>query len=110
MDAQGSPGTRWSELPIICPTCGNRGETDDDWERNAAVPFKLVEEVVRSFEFSATVDDAKRLFIAADVETDEVDWESGNGMRIECMACFGQFPIPDGADIDFVSSRWSNGG
>src|SRR5205814_8883855 len=98
--------TRWSELPIICPTCGNRGETNGEWKRNAAVSFKRVEEVVRSFEFSAVIDNAKRLFIAADVESDEVDWASGKDLRIECMSCFAQFPIPDGADIDFVSSRW----
>ncbi|SRR6266851_3181826 len=110
MDTEANHETPWTELPIICPTCGNRGETDGDWERNAAVPFKLVEEVVRSFEFSAMVGDAQRLLIVVDVETDEVDWESGNGMRVECMVCFSQFAIPEGAEIDFVSSRWSDAG
>src|SRR5260370_42028493 len=101
MHANSKIDTRWSELPIVCPTCGNHGETEGEWETNAAVPFKLVEEVVRSFEFSAEMDVDGRLFIAADVETDEVDWESGTGMRLKCMACFGQFPVPDDADIDF---------
>jgi hypothetical protein len=93
--------TRWTELPIVCPFCGNRGEAEGVWETNAAVPFKLVEEVVRSFEFSVQVDVDGWLFIEADVETDEVDWESGSGVRLECISCFGQFPVPDGADIDF---------
>ncbi len=102
MYAEPQPETRWNELPIVCPFCGNHSEAKGRWSTNAAVPFKLVEEVVRSFEFSAELDDERRLLIDADVETDEVDWESGNGIRIECMACFGQFPIPEGADIDFV--------
>src|SRR5438093_11926294 len=77
--------TRWSELPIICPFCGNHGESAGDWETNAAVPFKLIEEVVRSFEFSPEIDADGRLSIVADVETDKVDWERGSGLRVEWM-------------------------
>ncbi|HEX8616051.1 MAG TPA: hypothetical protein VF911_00585 [Thermoanaerobaculia bacterium] len=46
----------WSELPIVCPHCGNHGEADGSWQANAWVPFKLIEEVVRSWEFAAVVD------------------------------------------------------
>ncbi len=89
------------ELPIICPHCGNHGHEGDVWPRNADVPFKLVEEVLRSFEFSAVVDEKGRLDIMGDVDTDSVDWESGTNLRFECMACFGQFAIPENASVDF---------
>ena len=102
MYADSKTDTLWRELPIVCPSCGNHGERDGEWETNAAVPFKLIEEVVRSFEFSAEIDADGHLSIVADVETDKVDWESGSGLRLECMACFGQFPTPDGAEIDFA--------
>jgi len=101
MSADSKIDTRWADIPIVCPSCGNHGEPEGEWETNAAVPFKLIEEVIRSFEFSARIDVGGRLFMAADVETDKVDWESGKGLRLECMACFDQFPVPGGADIDF---------
>ena len=89
------------DLPIVCPHCGNHGHPSDVWPRNAGVPFKLVEDVVRSFEFSADLDENGALDIFGDVETDSVDWESGCNLRIECMACFGQFALPENANVDF---------
>ena len=94
--------TRWSELSIVCPSCGNRGEESGKWKTNAPTPFKIVEWVLRSFEFSADLDDERKLSIMADVQTDEVDWDSGAELRIKCMACFREFPIPDHAEIDFA--------
>lgn len=101
MTAEAILQTRWDEIPIVCPSCGNHGQRKGRWRTNAAVPFKLVEEVVRSFEFTAGVDDEGKLWIVGDVETDSVDWESGTNLRIECMACFNQFPIPAGTDVEF---------
>lgn len=102
MALESIPETRWSEIPIVCPSCGNHGEEEGKWSKNAAVPFKLVEDVVRSFEFSADLDEHGRLWVVADVHSDVVDWESGANLRIECMACFDQFPISDSADVDFA--------
>jgi hypothetical protein len=68
---------------------------------NAPTPFRLIEEVVRSFEFVANLDGNGALALLADVESDHVDWESGTNLRFECMRCFGQFPIPKDADVDF---------
>jgi hypothetical protein len=90
----------WTELPIVCPHCGNHGETDGAWQVNAWAPFKLIEEVVRSWEFAARRDgDVLRL--TADASSDSADWESGTNMRIECMQCFESFAIPDGAEVVF---------
>lgn len=95
------PCASWLERPIVCPHCGNHGGSGEKWEKHASTPFKLVEEVVRSWEFSACADVDGRLRLEADTDTDEVDWESGTDLRFECMACFGQFGIPDDAEVSF---------
>lgn len=94
--------TNWHELPIVCPHCGNHGEPAGPWQMNAWTPFKLIEEVVRSWVFDAKMSDSGSLVIVAEGESDEVDWESGANLRFECTQCFGQFPVPEGADVDFV--------
>lgn len=94
--------TDWAHLPIVCPHCGNHGHDSGAWTVNSDTPFKLVEDVVRSFEFVVEVDVDGMLHLIADVETDSVDWESGQNMRIECMECFGDFDLPENADYDFV--------
>jgi hypothetical protein len=94
--------TRWADLPIVCPRCGNHGEAGGPWEMSAWTPFKLVEEVVRSWVFEAKRAADGSIEIIADGESDQVDWESGANLRFECMQCFGQFPLPDGAAVDFA--------
>ena len=92
--------SNWPQLPIVCPHCGNHGEPDGAWEANAWTPFKLVEEVVRSWEFAAVdVDGVLRL--TGDTSSDSVDWESGTVLRVECMQCFGSFPVPEKASVTF---------
>jgi hypothetical protein len=92
--------SNWPELPIVCPHCGNHGEEDGPWEANAWTPFKLIEEVVRSWEFAvAEVDGVLRLTV--DTSSDSVDWESGTNLRVECMQCFGSFPVPETAAVVF---------
>jgi hypothetical protein len=79
--------SRWMELPIRCPHCGNHGEPDGPWEANAWTPFKLIEEVVRSWEFmAADTGDGLRLTVNACDES--IDGESGTSLCIECMQCF----------------------
>ncbi len=90
----------WPELPIVGPHCGNHGEPDGGWQANAWTPFKLVEEVVRSWEFAA-VQGGATLRLTADASSDSMDWESGTNLRIECMQCFGSLPIPAGAEVQF---------
>jgi hypothetical protein len=88
------------ELPIQCPHCGNHGEAGGEWEGNAWTPFKLIEEVVRSWEFAARREGGVML-LSADASGDSVDWESGANLRIECMQCFESFPLPEGAVVEF---------
>jgi hypothetical protein len=64
-------------------------------------PFRLIEEVVRSWPFSAELDAGGALLLSADASNDEVDWESGTNLRFECGQCFGEFPLPEGATVDF---------
>lgn len=103
MDRSLVESTPWNDLGIACPHCGNNGDDSGGWTTNAWVPFKLIEEVVRSFAFAGRREADGGLFLIADVETDSVDWESGSDLRIECMQCFGDFPIPEGAGVDFDS-------
>ncbi|MFZ2491484.1 MAG: hypothetical protein WA208_08360 [Thermoanaerobaculia bacterium] len=91
----------WAELPIVCPECGSHGEPDKKWSRYSNVPFKIAEDVVRTFDFTAEQVNGK-LGIGIVVDTDDVDWESGIGFTIQCMKCYARFPIPDDADTDFV--------
>ncbi len=101
MSAKSFDDTRWAELPIICPECGNHGEPNGAWTANAWVPFKLIEEVERSYMFFAEVGENGKLELIADVEVDSIDWESGSNLRFECMACLAQFAIPEGARVEF---------
>jgi len=100
MADESDDATPWRELPIVCPHCGNHGEPARGWETNAWTPFKLVEEVVRSWIFSAREKNGK-LSLIADTNSDEVNWESGSNLRFECMECFGDFPVPEDAEVDF---------
>lgn len=90
----------WLDLPIRCPHCGNHGEPDGAWESNAWTPFKLIEEVVRSWEFTAFAERDGLRMIANAVD-ESVDGESGTNLRIECMQCFESFPIPEGTQVRF---------
>jgi hypothetical protein len=92
--------SRWLELPSRCPHCGNHGEPDGAWEANAWTPFKLIEEVVRSWEFTATRGDTT-LVVKADAAGESVDFESGANLRVECMQCFESFPLPEAAEVLF---------
>ena len=93
--------TDWASLAIVCPHCGNRGEPGGEWEKNTWAPFRLIEEVVRTFPFSASISDGGVLVIAGDASNDEVDWESGANLRFECEQCYGNFPLPEKVEIDF---------
>jgi hypothetical protein len=88
----------WLELPIQCPHCGNHGEPEGPWQANAWTPFKLIEEVVRSWEFAAA-NDGGVLRLTAAASDESVDRESGTNLRIECMQCFESFPLPEGAEV-----------
>ena len=90
----------WGELPIACPHCGNHGQPDGEWAANAWTPFKLIEEVVRSWEFDAR-HDGGTLRLTANAADESVDWESGTNLRIECMQCFASFAIPERAEVAF---------
>ena len=91
----------WESAGIICPHCGNRGGDGGGWETNGVTPFRLIEEVVRSWLFEPRRDSEDRLTLVADTSSDDVDWESGTNLRFECVQCFGEFPLPEGAKVEF---------
>lgn len=101
MEADEIGRTPWTELPIRCPDCGNHGERNGEWATWHPVPFKLVENVLRSFMFAASVDKNGVVSLRADVETDDVDWDSGTGMRLQCVQCGREFEVPENSSIDF---------
>lgn len=101
MSDEETDAVRWIEFPIVCPHCGNHGEDGGKWEINAWGPFKLIEEVIRSWLFVPKRKEDGSLVLIADTVTDKVDWESGNDLRFECMQCFAQFPVPEGVEVDF---------
>ena len=96
------PETKWTSLAIVCPSCGNRGHHRGGWRRHASVPFRVIEEVVRSFEFSAARVETGKLSLMIDTDTDSVDWEGGTGFRFECTKCYHSFSMPEDTDYDFV--------
>ncbi|HUP44138.1 MAG TPA: hypothetical protein VM779_01360 [Thermoanaerobaculia bacterium] len=93
--------TRWLDLTIVCPHCGNRGRENGEWNINAWTPFKLIEEIVRSWVFAAERAGDGKISITADTYSDSVDRESGSNLRLECMQCFGEFALPDDARVDW---------
>ena len=92
---------RWTEFAIACPHCGNHGQEGGPWADNAWGPFKLIEEVLRSWLFVPRRDQGGSVVLVADRGSDDVDWESGAEYRLECMQCFEQFDLPEGFEIDF---------
>ena len=56
---------------------------------------------MRSWEFAA-VQDGSVLRLTADASSDSTDWDSGTNLRVECMQCFGSFPLPEGAKVEFA--------
>lgn len=93
--------TQWTELPIVCPHCGNHGEDGGEWETNGVTPFRLIEEVIRSWPLTAKRDESGMLILSADASNDKVDWENGTNLRFECGQCFGDFPLPEGVTVEF---------
>ena len=71
---------------------------------NAWSPFKLVEEVIRSWLFVPQRREDGSLLLIADTASDEVCWESGANLRFECMQCFGDFALPEEVKVDFDSA------
>jgi len=67
--------SRWPELPVRCPHCGNHGQPDGAWEANTWTPFKLIEEVVRSWEFTAA-QSGHGLTLTANACDESIDWET----------------------------------
>jgi hypothetical protein len=91
----------WTSAGIVCPHCGNRGEDGGEWDTNGVTPFRLIEEVVRSWVFDPRRGADGAFTLVADTSSDEVDWESGTNLRFECGQCFGEFALPDGAQVEF---------
>src|SRR5688572_28731734 len=86
----GDPLDRPSDrLPALRKSRGGGGA----WSANGWTPFRLVEEVVRSWIFEARREDGT-LVLAADASNDKADWERGTNLRLECGQCFGTFPLP----------------
>ncbi|HXH39205.1 MAG TPA: hypothetical protein VNN08_11305 [Thermoanaerobaculia bacterium] len=90
--------TQWLELPIGCPHCGNHGEPGGEWEANGWSPFKLIEEAVRSWEFTP-VNDGEGLSLIADTYSETGDRRT---LSLECMQCFELFPLPEKTKVQFV--------
>lgn len=84
-----------AEVPNLrCPSCGYDGRDDDPWRATCTHPFRLVERVIRTWTFVAA-------FRASSVELvtqglPVIDEESGDGVRLECGACFIEFDLPNG--------------
>jgi hypothetical protein len=101
LSSDNTESVRWTEFAIVCPHCGNHGQEGGPWEANCWNPFRLIENVLRSFLFVPKRYEEGAVLLVADTDTDKVDWESGTGFRLECMQCFKEFALPEGFEIDF---------
>lgn len=87
----------WQDLPIYCPHCGNQGKDGGVWEENGWTPFRLLEEVVRSWLFTpVNRDDGLSLIADVAAGTDPL-----SHLQIECGECFGVFPLPEKVNVRF---------
>jgi len=91
----------FANAPLVCPYCANDGQEGGRWKRNNSTPFKLIESVIRMWRFEVQQVDGATVLVG-DSKSDTVDWESGDGERLACMACFGEFAIPFGIRVDFI--------
>jgi hypothetical protein len=62
---------------------------------------RLIEELVRTWIFEPLRDPDGTLVLTAETRSDEVDWESGANLRLECGQCFETFALPHGAKVKF---------
>lgn len=85
--------------PLRCPSCGNDGSPGKVWERNWRRPFKAIEMVPRYWEFDMETPNDSAPVLAINCDSDTVDWESGDGIQIECNACFDVFPVPKSFEV-----------
>ena len=87
----------WQELPICCPHCGNHGQAGGEWEENGWTPFRLIEEVVQSWQFMP-VKGREGLTLIADAAagTDPL-----TNLQVECGQCFELFPLPEKTKVQF---------
>lgn len=90
----------WSFAGIVCPTCGNAGIEDGRWLLNDGVPFRIVENLERSWAFRPQRI-GSRVIATIDSAHDRIRWEAGSDRRLECEQCLDQFPIPSSLEIDF---------
>ncbi len=87
----------WPELPISCPHCGNHGQAGGEWEENGWTPFRLIEEVVQSWQFTPVErGDGLSLIADAAAGTDPL-----TNLQIECGQCFELFSLPEKTKVQF---------
>ncbi|HEV7239884.1 MAG TPA: hypothetical protein VGQ36_11640 [Thermoanaerobaculia bacterium] len=53
------------------------------------------------WDFAPKRDGEGPLVLEVDIDSDEVDWESGAGVKLLCMACFAELEISDEVEVDF---------
>lgn len=87
----------WPELPICCPHCGNHGEAHGEWQANGWTPFRLIEEVVQSWQFTPVKDGEVLSLIAYAAE----GADPSTNLQIECVQCFEVFPLPEKTKVQF---------
>jgi hypothetical protein len=97
----------WNPNPaivaLVCPECCNDATgAGQEWLVNGPTPFRLVEDVTRSWTLTARCEDAEGLILMVDTDRDRVDWENGTNRRVECVQCLTHFPLPFGAVVRFV--------
>lgn len=90
----------WPEIGVRCPECGNAGHPGL-WEAHAHVPFQIMERVARMWSFVPKRTAVGPLVLEVVVDSEAVDWESGSGLGLLCMACFSEFEINENLEVDF---------
>ncbi len=99
--SNGTSGDDRCGLRIVCPICGNAGERDGAWLYHDSTPFRLVEDVRRSWPFEPKRCDDGGMLAVVDAASDRIDWQNGANRRLACMACLGEFPIGQECQIAF---------
>lgn len=99
--------------PLRCPHCGHDGKTLKSITNKSvreslhvSKGFRYLEDIVNYRDLSPKLVTSEgygkpTLVVEGYYESGE-GYDDGDNPRLECRACLGEFPIPEGLEVDFV--------
>ena len=85
-------------MKLKCPHCGYDGSTEPSQREEK---FAYLEDIVCWREVADDQDDLDTLVVNGYYQSGE-GFDDGSNPRLMCGDCLGEFPIPEGAELEFI--------